>query len=154
MMKLKDIFKWERRLAAWHEAGHVVAAHHFGLPVRAEIFRLTDPKENEKTWSGRAIPYEIETLRKCDRSVIGIAGSIAEKMLRERIVPELFLEDWQLGDVIPSPTDLKLIRPRWKERKRDVLRAVSVLQDRKYLFQEVLKSLERHEEVFLCPAVD
>lgn len=70
--------EWEardKRNAAFHEAGHYIAAKHFGLFSFACLYRVPNPTEHERTYRGRTTYQRTTPFRE---AVIGWSGPIAE----------------------------------------------------------------------------
>jgi hypothetical protein len=85
----KRIEARDRRLAAVHEAGHKVVAHHLGVPTRgARIWRRGAPSLSGRSWGGQ----------------IGIAGALAAK-LRQVAVAGAIAEAAWTGDDEPDSYD-------------------------------------------------
>lgn len=102
----------DRRLAAVHEAGHVVIALHLGYEPQAYIRPIgaDDPTET-KTWIGQAgmcMPPEAppEHMR-----MVGIAGMVAEEVWRHRD-PDC-VEWFYWGDVLYDPACMSDSDWRW-----------------------------------------
>jgi hypothetical protein len=89
-----------RRVAAVHEAGHVVVARRFGLKIGSAWIAPNDGPE-ERTWVGRV---EISTADAPEIAcqMVGMAGSVAERLWQGES-----LGDYWLGDLM-SDSDLRL----------------------------------------------
>jgi hypothetical protein len=73
---------WDRRMAAIHEAGHVVVARSLGIPVASSWIAPNDNHGDqwEKSWTGRTQLGPMQS--KCSKRqgrLIGVAGAIAEQ---------------------------------------------------------------------------
>jgi hypothetical protein len=80
-MNSKRTLARERRLAAVHEAGHVVIARRVGFRIASAWIMPNDGEdaEHEGTWTGRV---QIESVRadKFACRMVGVAGSVAEHL--------------------------------------------------------------------------
>jgi hypothetical protein len=72
----------DKRLLAFHEAGHCVAATHFGLRPSAYISRIGEPTSETRAFIGRTLYHQTTPFRK---SVIGWSGVIAEYLADEPV---------------------------------------------------------------------
>lgn len=112
MMTPRQIEAIDRRRAATHEAGHVIAARLCGVPVLAAwIERAEDADPDERLWLGRVTYTGYAT--PAARRIIGCAGFAAE-LVAERTAPEtdLWLDadcmspsDWSLAECKPGEPD-------------------------------------------------
>ena len=106
----------DRRLAAVHEAGHVVVAAHFGLhSARAWIRPADAPMPDGRAWIGRVQFRGLDVLSSLERRMLGCAGAAAELCWRrEDIHPDYWIEadrmsdsDWRLADCpLGEPDDM------------------------------------------------
>src|SRR5262249_11799864 len=71
----RKIVARDRRLAAVHEAGHVVVARRLGLEILSAWIR-PDGSE-ERSWDGR-VQINTSDAPKIARQMVGVAGSVAE----------------------------------------------------------------------------
>jgi len=96
----------DRRLAAIHEAGHLVIARRFRIPVTsAYIFPTDNPAWDEKHWIGR-IQGEFLLHTRGQRLMFGVAGAVAEMSWRN--VEDLdWSEEWWDAETM-SETDWKM----------------------------------------------
>jgi hypothetical protein len=103
----------DRRLAAVHEAGHVVVAARFGLhPDTAWIRRAKSPAE-QPAWIGRVQFVDVGVLSALERRMLGCAGAMAELLWQgEDIHPDYWIEadrmseaDWDLAGCEPGEPD-------------------------------------------------
>ena len=112
----KQVLARDRRLAAVHEAGHVVVAAHFGLPpARARIWRADAPMPDGRAWIGRIRFRGLDGLSSLERRMLGCAGAAAELCWQhEDIHPDHWIEadhmseaDWRLaGCALGEPDDI------------------------------------------------
>ena len=112
----KRIIARDRRLAAVHEAGHVVVAVRFGLyPDAAWIRRAEVPMSDARTWVGCVRFPGLALLSSLERRMLGCAGAMAElSWQREDIHPDYWIEadrmsesDWRLaGCQFGEPDDI------------------------------------------------
>jgi hypothetical protein len=113
------IFAQDRRLAAIHEAGHVVIANMLSINVAFayiyEPHNHADP-QFQKTWAGRTYC----NLKKADprqRRMIGVAGAVAELCWREEFVDDdywtdpnmMSKSDWRLTRCRPGAPDERCV---------------------------------------------
>jgi hypothetical protein len=106
----------DRRLAAVHEAGHVVVAAHFGLrAARARIWRAEASMPDGRAWIGRVQFAGLDVLSSLERRMLGCAGAAAELCWqREDIHPDHWIaadrmseSDWRLaGCEFAEPDDM------------------------------------------------
>ena len=106
----------DRRLAAVHEAGHVVVAAHFGLhPAHARLWRADSPMPDGRAWIGRVQFRGLDVLSSLERRMLGCAGAAAELCWqREDVHPDCWIEadrmsesDWRLaGCPLGEPDDM------------------------------------------------
>jgi hypothetical protein len=110
-MNSKRILARDRRMAAVHEASHVVVARRFALRMSsAWIVPNEGGESDEKTWIGRV---QIESVDKADqlsRRMIGVAGAVAEHLWQrgwiEDVYPDGMSEtDWALAGCDPDEPD-------------------------------------------------
>jgi len=114
----KRVIARERRLAAVHEAGHVVVAGRFDLyPDVARIFRAESPAREGRVWIGRVHFPGLGLLSALERRMLGCAGAMAElSWQREEIHADYWIEadhmsesDWHLaGCPLGEPDDICL----------------------------------------------
>jgi len=97
MLHVSRIDAIDRRLAAVHEAGHLVIADELGvLHAGAEIWRTPQPEMNEKRWIGVA-RVACAGLPIRARAMIGVAGVVAKKCWQFKFY-------WRSADIV-TPTD-------------------------------------------------
>jgi hypothetical protein len=65
----------DKRATAFHEAGHIAVANHFGLTCYGYIRRRGDPTNDEKAFTGQTIFENTTDFRK---AVIGWGGTVGE----------------------------------------------------------------------------
>ena len=99
----------DRRMAAIHEAGHVVISRRAGLLVESAWIEPTDNPvwPDEKTWIGHTRLGS--SLTKCaphERRMIGVAGAVAEAVWSGDDVDEE--EQWQWREVM-SESDWHIV---------------------------------------------
>lgn len=117
--------------SACHEAGHAIAAEHFGLNWTAEILRANHRASwGTRKYAGRVLWRPGTDFRRC---VIGFAGPIAEGFCDDQnhldvITVDDILDAAVLGQL--SVTDEAAIRGHAQVRRAFTL-AVKVLEDRK-----------------------
>jgi hypothetical protein len=73
----REIEAHDKRNAAFHEAGHCIAAKHFRLDAHAYIVRVGEPTEENKAYLGRTY-YQRQRSTKFRKAVITWSGLIAE----------------------------------------------------------------------------
>jgi hypothetical protein len=115
-VRSKRVTARDRRLAAVHEAGHVVVAAHFGLyPARARISRAKSPMPDQRAWIGRVQFAGLDLLSSLERRMLGCAGAAAELCWQhEDIHLDYWIEadrmsesDWRLaGCPLGEPDDM------------------------------------------------
>lgn len=111
----KRIAAIDRRLAAIHEAGHVVIARGLGLVVLQAWIepsgRTQHQLKNEKSWTGRTtIQRSVDPL---ERRMVGTSGSVAELCWWGGDIdpdywtnPDMMsLSDWRLSGCEPGQPD-------------------------------------------------
>ena len=106
----------DRRLAAVHEAGHVVVAAHFGLHrAKARIRRADAPMPDGRAWTGRVQIHDLDVLSSLERRMLGCAGAAAELCWQhEDLHPDYWIDadhmsesDWRLaGCPLGEPDDI------------------------------------------------
>jgi hypothetical protein len=109
-MNSKRTLARERRLAAVHEAGHVVIARRVGFKTAsAWDHDGREDAEDEGTWTGRV---QIESVRadKFACRMVGVAGSVAEHLWLggwiDNYFPDTLSEDdWHLTGCPPRQPD-------------------------------------------------
>jgi hypothetical protein len=84
-MKINILARDDKHGAAFHEAGHCIAAIHFKLQADAYILRVRDPSFEQPAYAGATFHHRTTPFR---RAVIGWAGPIAQSLHK---VP---LADW------------------------------------------------------------
>jgi hypothetical protein len=79
-MKPIRISARDRRLAAIHEAGHVVVGRHIGLvDISAWLVKVSDPATDDKSWIGHTrYPPPSPPLSKRRMAIFSVAGAVAE----------------------------------------------------------------------------
>jgi hypothetical protein len=110
----------ERRIAAIHEAGHVVVGHHLGCElvgchITARIIRNENAHlfERERTWWGCANFSAVNRLDSLQRRTIACAGFAAERCWRgDNLDPDLWKNpsvmsqmDWAMAECEPGKAD-------------------------------------------------
>jgi hypothetical protein len=142
MMTLRQIRARDKRLIAWHEAGHYTYGISLGfVGTGARIWRNEEVKpktakeamQGDKTWRGQAWPRlwlrGNHFRRQWHHAGYGMAGVVAEELCDGKAVdPELLLQD--IGDeiVMPSKADLGCLPAMWEEHRgqwRTVLRGIT-----------------------------
>jgi hypothetical protein len=115
-MKLIRVRARDRRMAAIHEAGHLVIARMFGFPGSAWIWPNDQPEE--KTWLGRTKrcpiisvnhgKVRVKTPTKSQDRMIAVAGAVAEACWQDRAIWRVAVEwDWD-DPVVMSDSDWHL----------------------------------------------
>jgi hypothetical protein len=110
-MNPKRTLARERRLAAVHEAGHVVIARRVGFKSAvAWIWPNEGPRE-KRSWLGRTLLQKGPQVDDVSRRMVGVAGSIAEHLWHggwiEEYLPqeEMSESDWRLAGCVPNQPD-------------------------------------------------
>jgi hypothetical protein len=116
-MSPQRIVAYDRRLAAIHEAAHQVVARRYGLQdVGAWIEPSpTNEPSLERTWIGHTYftVFEMRSLSPVNRTMVAVAGFIAEAVWQHHLIEDLDYEDhyimsdadWRLAGLVPgSPT--------------------------------------------------
>jgi hypothetical protein len=120
--KLDPIRLWarDRRMAAIHEAGHVVIAKMLRVPVGPAYVYLTTGRRLDplchKTWRGKT-HCGYQRAKKRQRLMIGVAGAVAELAWRGEAIDEDFwfeptmmsASDWRLVECKPGSPDRNCI---------------------------------------------
>jgi hypothetical protein len=114
----------ERRGVAIHEAGHAVIARHVGArDISAYIFRRDDAGPGDNTWGGQARYGRLHKLSRKRRTMIAVAGAIAEYVWSDEVD---VLEDehawWE--EAIMSPSDWSMAERNPGEPDAAFMRAV------------------------------
>ena len=103
----------DRRLAAVHEAGHVIVARQLGIRVMHKEIRKIEPKDStEKEWIG-SVQCLTEGVVASKRKMVGVAGLVAEACWNGKNFDHLFdaiadcpeymsQSDWDLSDCLPG----------------------------------------------------
>jgi hypothetical protein len=94
----------DRRLAAVHEAGHLVMARYLGCrDASARIFPNEDADEHQKRWTGQTSygARWFSRLSRIRRQMIAVAGVVAEETWRRQEIDPVY---WWDEDIM-SPTD-------------------------------------------------
>jgi hypothetical protein len=80
MMMTKRILARDRRMAAVHEAGHVVVARRLGLRISSAwiVPNERETAADEQTWSGRVQIESLQGVDQLSRRMVGVAGAVAE----------------------------------------------------------------------------
>lgn len=113
-MNSKRILAWDRRMAAVHEAGHVVVARRFGLEILSAWIVPNDADDpQEKTWIGR-VQIRTSGAPEMVCRMVGVAGSVAEHLWSggwiEDFFPDAMSEsDWHLAGCLPDKPDDALL---------------------------------------------
>ena len=89
-----------RRLAAVHEAGHIVIARHSGVHVhRARIWPVdVDDLDSQWAWSGQVQTIGLDRAPAEVRCMIGVAGAVAEMSWHGEEIDTS--DGWALGDAL------------------------------------------------------
>ena len=117
-MRMKDrparVNAYDRRIAAIHEAGHVLMALHLGYQADAWIHQhKTSRPLEEKTWVGHMVLHDRpEDLRHPDVRMIAVAGLVAEILWKtghdEEYADQWGWECYLLDEDSMSPSDWRL----------------------------------------------
>ena len=110
-MNSKRTLARERRLAAVHQAGHVVIARRVGFKIASAWIMPNDGEDakDEGTWTGRV---QIESVRADTFAcrMVGVAGSVAEHLwlgggIDDYFPDTLSEDDWLLTGCHPAQPD-------------------------------------------------
>jgi hypothetical protein len=110
-MNPKRTLARDRRMAAVHEAGHVVIARRLGLEIVSAWIVPNDGEPDERTWAGRVQirrPHEADEV---SRRMVGVAGPVAEYLWRGGWIEDYFPDeamsesDWHLAGCEPDKPD-------------------------------------------------
>ena len=110
MKFFKQSFERDRELAAYHEAGHVVAALALGLEASARVWWTGKRPTREKRCVLGQASHEMARIP-LEQAIIGWAGELGERYLSEQRQQEpdySFEYVWENFDISPetlSPTD-------------------------------------------------
>jgi hypothetical protein len=115
MMNQTEIWAYDRRNAAVHEAGHTVIGIHIGLlPLpQAWIEPVANPQADEKSWVGRTLFAQVPRSKR-GRRMFAVAGSVAEAIWRggDLVDTDCWYDplqmspsDWQLAECEPGSPD-------------------------------------------------
>lgn len=121
----------ELEAVAFHEAGHSAVCHHLGGYGYISIWPNESGHNDEKSWLGQFVTVSRPRTPKRWRVLIGLAGLVAEYMLRNPTTEAREPRDcaMEISDLIfmggASESDLELIGPRWSQR--DVARVLQIL---------------------------
>jgi hypothetical protein len=124
-----------KTLVAFHEAGHVVAAQHFGYTVgNVDIRQAAGPLIlGQPQYEGCCGILRCGHSR-TDLRIVGVAGEVAEFLA-------LGWDDWQALDVGSfGPTDRRDLSP--ESLPRAIARAVEILTVRWQLVRDIAELLE------------
>jgi hypothetical protein len=114
MMTPERICVRDRRMAAVHEAGHIVTARALGFEVLSAWIGKNEGEVVERTWIGD-VRLHLEKADDVSRRMVGVAGSVAAHLSRggfiEDYCPEdegsMSRSDWQMAGCAPNvPDDL------------------------------------------------
>jgi hypothetical protein len=96
----------DRRMAAVHEAGHIVVGRHVGLTLSSAWIAPNDgPPMEEKTWIGRVqFITGLDHLNSLERCRVGCAGAAAELCWSGEYIDPFYWDDPE----IMSPSDWRL----------------------------------------------
>lgn len=97
----EEILAWDKRRSAFHEAGHCIAAQHFGLRWTARVVRVPHPATDEKTYVGQT-HYQHTT--KSRRAIIAWSGLIAE-YLADKPVADWITEEMEVFEDVTFPNE-------------------------------------------------
>jgi hypothetical protein len=108
LKKVIRVIARDRRMAAIHEAGHMVVASRFGFRCQAFILPTPDnDRGEEKMWVGRCSLAGRKPTKQRKR-MIAVAGAVAEAYWQDRDIWDVAEEiDWYEPAVM-SPTDWHL----------------------------------------------
>jgi hypothetical protein len=91
----------DRRLAAIHEAAHMVMARHVGVSgVEAWIVRTPNAGPDEKTWIGQMQFYPSKRIALRDRIMIGVAGMAATMLIDD---PTIEISRTTISEILSDP---------------------------------------------------
>lgn len=109
----------DRRMAAVHEAGHVVIARRVGFKTAVAWIWPNEGRREERSWLGRPLLQKAPQVDDLSRRRVGVAGSIAEHLWhggwigeylrQEEIQEEMSESDWRLAGGVPNEPDDVLI---------------------------------------------
>ena len=135
--------------AAYHEAGHVVVAQHYGIDTFAELHRFGKATMADKAWGGSTYHSRIHSrtwFSPYRQSVVGWAGVIAECFwFGERPNAESVFEEHSLFDYADlSDTDRECIL-RHPNPWRTCVRAARLIEQNMDKVSLVAQELVRHK---------
>jgi hypothetical protein len=100
-----------RRMAAVHEAGHVVIARRVGFKTAVAWIWPNEGRREERSWLGRTLLQKGPQVDDLSRRMVGVAGSIAEHLwhggwIGEYLPQEEMSEsDWRMAGCVPNEPD-------------------------------------------------
>ncbi len=120
----QQISERELRKVAIHEAAHAVVAWHLGyLATKAEVFRVENPGEWDRTWTGRVWFYQQPSVQ--DGRFIGLAGYVAEQLQDDDEITGACLLDYlDLDAADLSATDARFAAAHTEADLEDTLMLV------------------------------
>jgi hypothetical protein len=112
MMTSKRIYARDRRIAAVHEAGHIVIARAVGIEVWSARIGPNTREAVERTWIGQVgIPIsDLEKVDDVSRRMVGVAGSLAAHLWCGGRIEDFFPDamsrnDWYYAGCDPNEPD-------------------------------------------------
>lgn len=135
--------------AAYHEAGHVVVAQHYGIDTFAELHRFGKATMADKAWGGSTHHSRLHSrnwFTPYTESVVGWAGVIAECFwFGELPDAESVFEEHSLFDYVDlSDTDRQCVL-RHPNPWRTCVRAASLIEQKRDKVMEIAQELVRHK---------
>jgi hypothetical protein len=110
MMTPKGISARDRRMAAVHEAGHIVIARALGFEVWSAWIGPNTGEVVERTWIGHVRIAGLENADDVSRRMVGVAGSVAAHLwcggTIEDFSPDaMSRSDWYFAGCDPNEPD-------------------------------------------------
>jgi len=114
MLNERQIDAMDRRLAAIHEAGHVIVAMHFGLLSGYAWITPNEARSDEiRFWIGSARFPGAICLNEMERPMLACAGAVAEACWKRGCVDSIYWgepdfmspPDWRLAGCQPGEPD-------------------------------------------------
>jgi hypothetical protein len=143
LLTAAELDAYEKRLAAVHEAGHVVVAAALGDVADAKIYRTEEP--DSAAWHGLTTHRCLENAA---RPRLGLAGIVAECVHDSPDVTAAeVVQLWRDGYLEPSQTDLRYVPEDWDERLTIIEKVLAILNKGRRLLEGVASDLLENERL-------